>query len=75
MTVFSFEPNEEDRAYQVEQLKGHILTKLRKAEVSFEQQRVESIVAVMFPDIRGIVMMIDTFGLDLESDWPFSERE
>jgi hypothetical protein len=73
MTVLSFEPNEEDRAYQVEQLKRHILTKLRKAEVSFEQQRVESIVAVMFPDIRAIMMMINTFGLDLKNDWPFSE--
>lgn len=75
MTVFSLEPDKEDRVYQVEQMKRHMLTKLRKAEVSFEQQRVESIVAVMFPDIRGIVTMIDEFGLDLESDWPFSERE
>ena len=71
MTVFSFEPDAANRAYEVEQLKSHILTKLRKAEVSFEQQRVESIVEVMFPDIRAIMMMINTFGLDLKNDWPF----
>ena len=71
MTVFSLEPDKEDRAYQVEQMKRHMLTKLRKAEVSFEQQRVESIVEVMFPDIRAIMMMINTFGLDLKNDWPF----
>ena len=71
MTVFSFEPDAANRAYEVELLKRHILTKLRKAEVSFEQQRVESSVDAMFPDIRGIMMMIDEYGLDLERDWPF----
>ena len=71
MTLLSLEPDAANRAYEVELLKRHILTRLRKAEVSFEQQRVESSVAAMFPDIRGIMMMIDEFGLDLERDWPF----
>ena len=71
MTVFSLEPDKEDRAYEVARMQRFLLDKLRNTVEQFDQRRVEAIVAACFPDIRGILSMIDAFGLDPKSDWPY----
>ena len=71
MAVFSFEPDKEDRAYEVARMQSFVFDKLRSTGEQFDQRRVEAIVAACFPDIRGILSMIDAYGLDPKSDWPY----
>jgi hypothetical protein len=72
MTQLSLEPDKWDRDYEVRRMKRHLIAKLHEDGVQFDEKRVEAIVAAVFPDIRGILSMIEAFGLDPKSDWPHS---